>query len=86
MKKMQILFPEPQLERLRKVAKRVDKPVSEIVRRATEEFLDRLPPSLVQHADLELPVFNGGRTLVPPERFRESAYGERTGERAMEDA
>jgi hypothetical protein len=86
MKQMQILFPEPQLERLREVAKRVDKPISEIVRRAIDEFLDRLPPSLFQHANLELPVFNGGRTLVPPGHFRKLAYGERTGEWAMEDA
>ncbi len=80
MKKMQILFPEPQLRRLREIAKREDKPVSEIIRRATEEFLDKLPPVTSNAEDLDLPVFDGGRTLVPSERFRELAYEERAGE------
>ena len=33
----------PQLERLRKVARLEDRPMSEIIRRATEEYLAKLP-------------------------------------------
>jgi hypothetical protein len=80
MRKMQILFPEPQLRRLRELARQEDRPVSEIVRRATEEYLARLPPARASSAQAgTVPVFNGGRTLAGPERFRELAHEDRTG-------
>lgn len=39
MEKMQILFPEPQLARLRQAAKVMDRPVSELVRAAVDAWL-----------------------------------------------
>ena len=41
MRKMQILFPEPQLRRLREIAGRQDRPVSELVRNAVDLWIDR---------------------------------------------
>lgn len=79
MKKIQILFPEPQMRRLREAARREDKPISEIVRRATEEYLKKLPGFAEDEAGVEIPVFDGGRTLVPVEQFREIAHADRTG-------
>jgi hypothetical protein len=79
MRKVQILFPEPQLRRLKEVARREDRPLSEIVRRATDAYLERLPiGGPTSHAP-EVPVFDGGDLLVGPEDLRELAYAERTG-------
>jgi len=41
MDKPQILFPEPQLRRLRRLARRQDRPVSELVRSAVDLWLGR---------------------------------------------
>jgi hypothetical protein len=41
MEKLQILFSEPQLRRLRSLARRQDRPVSELVRGAVDLWLDR---------------------------------------------
>jgi len=79
MKKIQILFPDPQMERLRRAARVEDRPISEIVRRATEEYLDKLPRSPVQNSETLIPTFDGGRTLVDPARFREIAHQDRIG-------
>jgi hypothetical protein len=77
MRKLQILFPEPLLRRLREAASREDRPVSEIVRRAADAYLERLPTGGGKARELHVPVFDGGRTLVGPEAFRELAYAER---------
>jgi hypothetical protein len=73
MEKLQILFPEPQLHRLRTLAQRQDRPVSELVRAAVDLWLSRT------EADIDLvhedpPVFHGGAILVSPSEMREAAY------------
>ena len=78
-KKIQVLFPEPQMERLKIIARLADRPVSEIIRRATEDYLPKAPSASVQNAANAIPVFDGGETPVGPERFRELACTERTG-------
>jgi hypothetical protein len=80
MQKIQILFPAPQMERLRRVAKMEDRPISEIIRRATEEYLDKAPSAPRQDAAPSLPVFDGGRTLAESARFRDLAWSDRVGE------
>jgi hypothetical protein len=77
MRKVQILFPEPQLKRLREAARREDRPLSEVVRRATEAYLERLPAGGPVSGAPAVPVFDGGDTLAKPEDFRELAYAER---------
>jgi len=81
MRKIQVLFPEPQMERLRRVAEMEDRPISEIIRRATEEYLAKLPLAPRKGTAVVVPVFNGGKTLIPVERFREAASSDRTGAR-----
>jgi hypothetical protein len=80
MQKIQVLFPAPQMERLREVARMEDRPISEIIRRATEEYLDKTPSTPRQDAVPSLPVFDGGRTLAESARFRDLAWSDRTGE------
>lgn len=76
MQKIQVLFPEPQMRRLREAAAREDRPISELIRRATESYLDKLPGSGAEPRDI--PVFDGGETLVPAEQMRDVAYFDRT--------
>ncbi len=72
MQKLQILFPDPLMERMRRVAKRIDLPVSEIVRRATEGWLDRMPeaPAVTPR----VPTVDAGRCLIKAEDMREAFY------------
>lgn len=43
MKKLQILLPEPMMRQLKARARLEDRPMSELIRRATEQWLHRLP-------------------------------------------
>ncbi len=79
MRKVQVRFTEPQLCQPRDVAPREDMPVSQIIRRATEEYLARIPPARAARGRSAIPVFNGGRTLIRPGRYRDLVYRDRAG-------
>ena len=79
MRKLQILFPEPQLKRLRDVARREDRPVSDLVRTAVQAWLDKVEPSNVESSSPEVPVFHGGRLRLSPRHLRDAAYTDRVG-------
>lgn len=72
MQKIQILFPDPMMERMREVAKREDVPVSEIVRKAMAMWLDRFPS---QEAKVKrVPVIDAGRCLLDSEAMKEALH------------
>jgi phage gpG-like protein len=74
MQKIQILFPEPIMTRLRRLARLQDRPVSEIIRRAVEESLARTPePGKTKR---RIPSFRGGKILCSAEELRETLYQE----------
>lgn len=72
MQKIQILFPNPLMGRVRAVAEEEDRPVSEIIRRAVERFLEMRPEKPVQHR--QVPTFRGGEILVSAEYLKEAIY------------
>lgn len=72
MQKIRILFPDPLMERMRRVADRMDLPVSEIVRRATEKWLARIPEAPPRK--MRVPAVDAGRCLLPAEDLREAVY------------
>jgi Ribbon-helix-helix protein, copG family len=72
MQKMQILFPDPMMGRLRSLAAEEDRPVSELIRRAVEKFLEMKPEKL--RPARELPTFRGGKILVTAENLKEVLY------------
>jgi hypothetical protein len=76
MEKLQILFPEPQLYSLRKIAHSQDRPVSELVRAAVDAWLARHEP-WAEEAREEPPRYNCGKILVKADEFREVANGDR---------
>jgi hypothetical protein len=51
-----------------------DRPINEIVKRATEDYLQKTALSPRPDTAAAIPVFDGGDTFVGPERFRELAY------------
>lgn len=76
MEKLQILFPAPQLARLRQVAKQSDRPVSELVRAAVDAWLATQPPgpAVVREAP---PVYGLGELRTEPSALRDAAWEDR---------
>ena len=79
MQKLQILFPEPQLRRLREMAKKEDRPVSEIVRKAVDAWIEKKGPTTEAQRKKRIPTFRGGRVRVRAEEMRDIAYKDRAG-------
>ena len=73
MKKIQILYPDPQMEQLRRAARQLDRPVSEIVREATADWLRRRAPHFDQVRE-EPPVYSAGAIAVDADRLRAASY------------
>jgi hypothetical protein len=77
MQKLQILFPEPQLRRLRQFAKSQDRPVSELVRLAVDSWLARqgAEEGVVAEAP---PVYRCGKVSADASGLRDAAYDDRS--------
>jgi ribbon-helix-helix CopG family protein len=78
MQKMQILFPDPLMKALRKLAQIEDRPVSELVRRAVDRDLEQRAGMLgrkeVRAAPPAFPTFNGGRVLAKASEMKGLLY------------
>lgn len=72
MQKMQVLFPNPMMAKLREVADQEDKPVSELIRRAVERFLEMKP--IKPEKKVEIPTFSGGGILVSARDLKQVIY------------
>lgn len=75
MQKLQILFPDPIMRKLRAVSQAEDRPVSEIVRRAVERLLMQrtaTPPT----PKPSFPVFHGGGVLVSASHLKQEIYSD----------
>lgn len=78
MKKLQVLFPEGTMRRLKETAEREDRPMSEIVRRATEDWLDSQPAGPPWEG--AIPVYDLGIRVIDPEELKELLYVREEGE------
>lgn len=74
MQKIQILFPDPVMERLRALARQQDRPVSELVRRAVDRLLEQVP-ALPPKQSARFPTFHGGGMLVGADRLKDVLHG-----------
>lgn len=72
MQKIQVLFPNPIMAKLRGVADQEDRPVSELIRRAVERFLEMKPQKPA--CKMDLPTFKGGEILVSPGDLKKVIY------------
>ncbi len=77
MQKLQILFPAPVLNRLREIANQADRPVSELVRRAVDDYLEKQPHPSTRTPPTKIPTFNGGQMKVSSSEMKELAYQDR---------
>ena len=77
MEKMQILFPEPQLKILRRIAKKDDRPVSELVRAAVSFWIARNGIFEAENVSEPPPVYHCGEILVNADKLRSLANGDR---------
>ncbi|WP_319563126.1 hypothetical protein [Marispirochaeta sp.] len=77
MQKMQILFPDPQIARLRRIATSQDRPVSELVRSAVDFWLSRYGDQEPDSSAKSPPVYSCGDILVQADMLRENAYEDR---------
>ena len=75
MQKIQILFPDPVMERRRAVARQQDRPVSELVRRAVDRLLEQVP-ALPPKQPARFPTFHGGGVLVDAGRLKDVLHGQ----------
>ena len=77
MLKLQILFSDPQMDALRRLARIEDRPVSELVRRAVDRDLEQRSALLRRNpgATAVFPTFDGGRVLVPSSQMKSLLYG-----------
>lgn len=78
MQKIQILFPDPLMETLRKLARIEDRPVSEIVRRAVDRDMAQRCGMLQRDSGRSpaFPTFDGGAVLVPAEKMKALLHGD----------
>jgi len=64
---------------MKRLAKIVARPISEIIRRATEYYLAKAPSAPLRDTAAAIPGLDGGETFVHHERFRELAHPDRSG-------
>ncbi len=74
MQKIQILFPDPMMRRLKQYAAIEDRPISEVVRRAVERMLQQNP--LPAASNQQFPTFSGGGVRVSAGEMKQAIYGE----------
>lgn len=72
MEKLQVLFPVGSMRKLREIAKREDRPMSEIVRSATEDWLNSQPAGPAWSGPV--PTFDLGIRITDPELLKELLY------------
>ena len=76
MQKMQILFPDPLMARLRQNAQRIDTTVSDLVRRATEEWLSKMTyvEDWGTRPSVDALLFHGGRVIADDREMKSAIY------------
>ncbi|MEI8038636.1 MAG: hypothetical protein WCJ14_09615 [Verrucomicrobiota bacterium] len=72
MEKLQVLFPTGSMRKLREIARREDRPMSEIVRNATVDWLDSQPSGDAWQGPV--PTFDLGIEVADPVRLKELIY------------
>ncbi len=77
MERLQILFPKPQLNKLKRIAKQKDRPVSELVRSAVEFWLSRYGADIVDNVYEAAPIYHCGKILANADNFRDIANEDR---------
>ena len=62
------------MKRVKQLSKQLDMPVSEIVRRATEMWVEKHPKAPLPQKTIKVPTVNCGICLIEAKDMREAAY------------
>lgn len=74
MQRMQLLFPDEMIARLKEVANQEERPVSEVIRRSIEEFFMRYPKGKKKRITVEQLSGHLGEVKVSASQLREVLY------------
>jgi len=66
------LFPDPMMKQMRELASREDVSISDLVRKATESWIERYP--LQKPKRHRVPVVDAGRCLLDVDAMKEAIY------------
>jgi len=74
MQRMQLLFPDEMIARLKEVASQEERPVSEVIRRSIEEFFMRYPKGKKKKITVDQLSGHLGEVKVSASQLREVLY------------
>ena len=76
MQRMQLLFPDAMMARLKEVSREQERPVSEVIRRSVEEFFMRYPAGKQRKIMVDHLAGHLGEIKVTAADLREALYEE----------
>ena len=76
MQRMQLLFPDEMLARLKEVSREEERPVSEVIRRSIEEFFMRYPKGKKRKITLDQLAGHLGEIKVSAADLKDVIYGD----------
>jgi len=75
MQRMQLLFPDEMIARLKEVSREEERPVSEVIRRSIEEFFMRYPKGKKRKITLDQLAGHLGEIKVSTAGLKDVIYG-----------
>lgn len=76
MQRMQLLFPDEMIARLKEVSREEERPVSEVIRRSIEEFFLRYPKGKKRKISVDQLAGHLGEIKVSASNLRQVIYGD----------
>ena len=76
MQRMQLLFPDEMMARLKEVSRQEERPVSEVIRRSIEEFFMRYPKGKKRKITLDQLAGHLGEIKVSAADLKDVIYGD----------
>jgi len=76
MQRMQLLFPDEMIARLKEISREEERPVSEVIRRAIEEFFMRYPKGKKRKITLDQLAGHLGEIKVSAADLKDVIYGD----------
>jgi hypothetical protein len=76
MQRMQLLFPDEMIARLKEVSRQEERPVSEVIRRSIEEFFMRYPKGKKRKITLDQLAGHLGEIKVSAADLKDVIYGD----------
>ena len=76
MQRMQLLFPDEMIARLKEVSREEERPVSEVIRRSIEEFFMRYPKGKKRKISVDQLAGHLGEIKVSAADLKDVIYGD----------